>query len=215
MKNNMDKEFNKIINDAVDGYIEYIRMHNEELNELPDDHPLIIEKKNEYMNTMLSMGDGQKLIYIGDIFKQGKYGKKDIDMAYLCYKTAIEKGELFGHVCIAQMYFEEGKYEDRLEEIAGHLLIAENNDCLSATGLYLVGNIYYKGLLGNTDEEKAYKYFSLVTDDKYDGDDYYWKACYRLGQIHEGMANDFKEAALYEADKEFESEDDIEKELNN
>lgn len=215
MSANMDEAFEKIIDEIADGYIEYISTQNEELKELPDDDPLIVEKRNKYIKELLDMGEEKYYIYIGDAFQRGTNVKKDIDTAYACYKMAIEKGEYFGHVCIAQMLFENGLYKDRMEEIMERLVIAESNDCLFNAGLYLLGNIYYNGYLGKPNFNKAYNYFHSIIDDNDNyGDCYFWKAHYRLGQIFEQIAKDYKEDALDMCKKEYETEEDIEKELD-
>ncbi len=206
--------YKRIINEIADWYIEFVKRRDEALCDLPDDDPLIKKIRNEYIISMENMDDGQFLILIGDVFRRGEYVRKDIDMAVSCYQMAIEKGEMFGHVCLAQIYLTENHYKKDINEIYGHLMEAQKADSLSATGLYMLGNIHFLGLMGETDCIKAQRYFAKVVEDEYEEDDYYWKAFYRVGQTQEIIGTIIKNGAIEKSGKTFDSEDDIENALN-
>ncbi len=130
---------------------------------------------------MGSFDDGMSMIFLGDACRMGHGIKKDAELAMSCYQMAVLQGESFGYECMAQIYLSYGYDADHIKEAYANLSKAEAmNGGLSPMGCYMMGNLYYLGLLGEKDYNKAAEYFESIDDP---GDDFYWKARYRRGQI--------------------------------
>ncbi|WP_026658193.1 tetratricopeptide repeat protein [Butyrivibrio sp. AC2005] len=156
-----------------------------------DDNPVIIEKRNEYIEVLAREGKPEGFIFLGDIFLQGISVKKDVDKAIDYYELAANCGETFGYEIIAEIYIKgedaplnyEKAYEllDRSSEL--------NNGVLrSDSGYYFMGEMYYFGLGVAKDWNKAKKsYKKIIRKYGNTGSDYYWKACARLASIYESV----------------------------
>ncbi len=148
--------------------------------------PVIVEKRNEYIDMLVDNFEPAGFILAGDRYRNGDGAEKDVKKAVAYYYLAANSGETFGYEIIAQMHI-EGDGLPINYDIAYELLKksedASNGELRSDSGNFFMGEVYYFGLSVPQDWKKAKEYYLKVID-KYGDGDFYWRACKRIGIIN-------------------------------
>ena len=143
----------------------------------------ILERYIACLETLAENGDSDACIMLGDAFKDGTGVRQDPQEAIQWYEKAVERGEPFGNECIGMMYYAgDGIPKDYKKAFS---YFTGNEGRKSFCTLYALGEMYRCGLYVGQDERKACAcYLKIVnSDEPYTAlDDYYWRACYRLGR---------------------------------
>ena len=148
------------------------------------------ELRNELMRLRFSYlkklvktkGYETTLIMMGDAYANGDGVPQDGEEAIRWYKKAVKKGMAFGNECIGLLYF-DGKGVDTDYKKAFKYFTKDRGKKSFCT-LYSLGEMYRQGLYVEKDADMAWRYYQEILDN--DGpadtiDDYYWRACYRMG----------------------------------
>ena len=191
-KNGKTVDFGKLLKKADSGKTKaiYDAIQTIEFNGLVDDTPddemaqriLSYWKKLEKMKRYHFMR-----IFIGDAYARGSGVPADIGKAISWYKKAAKGGTPFGNECIGMVYF-NGTGGIPVNYEKAYKYFTKDKCKKSFCTKYSLGEMYRKGLYGEKDKLKAWDFYSsIVTDTHFPGyelDDYYWRACYRLGQLN-------------------------------
>ena len=172
-----------------------------DINGLAKDDPQgeIASRRLSYMR-QLSQIEGYENIYItlGDTFYYGKGVEPDAQEAIRWYEKAVAAGIPFGNECIGMMYYAGNGVPVDYEK--AFLYFTKNGSDVSFCTLYALGEMYRQGLFVEKDLEAARDYYEEIvySDSKFKKlDDYYWRACYRLGRAYHygwGTEEDIDEA---------------------
>ena len=143
------------------------------------------EDNERYYTYLLDLADaGNKASYImlGDAILKGVGCAQSTADALQWYEKAVESGVRFGNEMIGEIYYSD-KYIPANYKTAFEYFTKDEGQKSFCTRYYL-GEMYRQGLYVEKDPAKAYEYYASIVNDKSDWrelDDYYWRACYRLG----------------------------------
>ena len=142
----------------------------------------IQERYASYLETLANSGRSWADIMLGDAYKDGTGVDRDPQKAIECYQKAAESGISFGNECIGLMYY----YGDVIPQNyqAAYEYFTKESKKKSFCTLYALGEMFRCGRYVERDEGRACEYYKMIvySDESYVTlDDYYWRACYRLG----------------------------------
>lgn len=103
-----------------------------------------------------SKDDVRALIFLGDCYIEGKYVKKDDDLAITYYKKAIELGSTKAKYNLGKYYI-EGNYS-KIDISKGLNLIYQAAKAGLKEAQFYLGQVYYEGKLVTKDLNKAFIY---------------------------------------------------------
>ena len=139
-------------------------------------------------------------IMLADAVLDGIGCKQDAAEAIRWYEKAVENGEPFGNELLGEMYYlGKGVPVDYKKAFA---YFTKDHSKKSFCTRYHLGEMYRQGLYVEKDLAKACEYYADVAFDELEErhrDDYYWRACYRLGvALHhgDGVDKDLERASL-------------------
>ena len=160
--------------DAIYYYIQYYLM-----DESASKNEGLKGKYDDYVKKLASSGKPSALIYLGQM-------SNDPDVTEKYYMEAGEAGETAGYEFLAENYMKgvNGKTDYKKAYELLKRSEDESKKLRSDSGLYYMGELYYFGLFVDKDWDIAKKYYRRVIK-KYNGSDYYWRACARLSTIYE------------------------------
>ena len=181
----------------------------------------IAERQVRYLRKLAEAGRSFAYIMLGDACLKGSGTPQNPAEAIRWYEKAAESGIRFGNECIGMIYY-EGK-DIPCDYQKAYEYFTRDEGKKSFCTAYALGEMFRRGLYVTKDEEKAVmNYASIVNDNAPfpEMDDYYWRACYRLGiALHYGLGieRDLGKAAdmfskakkLYEMKEENASAGDI------
>ncbi len=148
----------------------------------------ITERRFSYLRQLADSGRTSAYIMLGDAYLQGKGITKDAVEAINWYKKAAENGVMFGNECIGMIYYEGNGVPTDYQK--AYEYFTKDNGRKSFCTIYSLGEMYRCGLYVMKDQVKAYDYYSGIvnSEEPYpELDDYYWRACYRVGiALHYG-----------------------------
>ncbi len=110
----------------------------------------------EILKYFASKDDIRALIFLGDLYIQGKYVKKDDELALAYYKQAQSLGSIKAKYNIGR-YLIEGNYSN-LDISKGLNLIYQASKAGLKEAQYYLAEVYYQGKIVNKDLNKAYIY---------------------------------------------------------
>lgn len=151
---------------AVEGYVE----------KEPDGD--IARRYVSYLQQLADAGEAEAYIMLGDAYKDGKGVQQNRTEAVRLYEKAVENGILFGNECIGMLYYDDCNYERAFE------YLTKDDGSKSPCSYYALGEMFRQGLYVTQNDKKACEYYAEIAegDISYvEMDDYYWRACYRLG----------------------------------
>ena len=142
----------------------------------------IAARQVSYLKSLVDAGRTFACIMLADAYIKGDGVEKDPMEALRLYEKAAERGIRFGNECIGMMYYEGTDIPQDFQKAFEYFTKDEGKK--SPCTAYSLGEMYRKGLYVTLDDEKACEYYDLIVND--DGpspemDDYYWRACFRLG----------------------------------
>ena len=159
----------------------------------------IAERRLSYLKKLVKVkGYENSLITLATTYENGNGVKQDAKEAIRWYEKAVDTGIPFGNECIGMIYF-QGKGIPADYEKA-YQYFTKDNVKKSACTTYSLAEMYRQGLYVAKDESEACAlYENIVYDDSEfaELDDYYWRACYRLGVANHygrGIEKDIEEA---------------------
>ena len=155
---------------AVEGYLE------------DDPEGEIAERRISYLRRLAEAGRASACIMLGDTYIYGTGTSVDPEEAIKWFALAAEKGIPFGNECIGMIYY-EGKGIPADYEKA-YAYFTKDSCKKSFCTRYALGEMYRQGLYVAQSDEKACEFYSSIVNDRMNGaelDDYYWRACFRLG----------------------------------
>jgi TPR repeat protein len=175
----------------------------------------IIERYVLYLRKMAEGRMPEAYIMLGDAYLNGQGVEKNVKEAIGWYENAVDAGVRFGNECIGMLYYEGKDVKADYEKAYAYFTKDEKKK--SFCTIYALGEMYRRGLYVLKNEEKACEYYSEIvySDDEYASmDDYYWRACYRLGvALHygNGIEKNLQEAfdLVTEAKKQVDSNRDF------
>lgn len=159
----------------------------------------IRERYKNYLQQLAESGWNAAYIMLGDACTGEKGKFIDPMEAIHYYEKAAENGIPFGNECIGMMYF-TGKYIAR-DYAKAFAYFTKDEGKKSFCTTYALAEMYRRGLFVTRNDEKACEYYSSIVYNESESlqlDEYYWRACYRLGRaMHygEGVERDL-DAAL-------------------
>ncbi len=172
-----------------------------DIDMLMDDDPdgEIAERRLFYLKQLVNVkGYENTLITMAGTYENGTGVKQDAKEAISWYQKAVDKGIPFGNECIGLIYYQGKGIPTDYEK--AYQYFTKDNVKKSACTTYSLAEMYRQGLYVEKDETEACRlYENIVYDDsKYaELDDYYWRACYRLGTAKHyghGIEKDLEEA---------------------
>lgn len=110
----------------------------------------------EILKYFANKDDIRALLFLGDLYIQGKYVKKDDDLALAYYKQAQNLGSIKAKYNIGRYYI-EGNYSN-LDISKGLNLIYQASKSGLKEAQYYLAEVYYQGKLVTKDLNKAYIY---------------------------------------------------------
>lgn len=159
----------------------------------------IAERRLSYLKQLVNVeGYKNSLIMLAGTYENGTGVKQDAKEAIFWYQKAVDKGITFGNECIGLIYY-QGKGIPADYEKAYHYFTKDDGN-KSACTTYSLAEMYRQGLYVEKDETEACSLYKDIVfeDSEYaELDDYYWRACYRLGvAMHygRGIDKDLEEA---------------------
>lgn len=156
-----------------------------DIDGLMDDDPdgEIAERRLSYLKQLVNVkGYENSLITLATTYENGNGIKQDAKEAIRWYQKAVEAGIPFGNECIGEIYY-KGKGIPADYEKA-YRYFTKDNVKKSPSTIYFLSEMYRKGLYVEKDEETACHLYAEIVEDTFqyaELDDYYWRACYRLG----------------------------------
>lgn len=121
-------------------------------------------------------------IMLGDAVLKGESCEQDTDEAIRWYEKAVEAGINFGNECIGEIYY-TGEYKAPDFKKA-YEYFTKDKGRKSFCTLYHLAEMYRRGLHVMQNGDKANEYYQQIVSENgayCKMDDYYWRACYRLG----------------------------------
>ena len=157
----------------------------------PEDN--LVSRRLSYLFKLSEIeGYENVLITLGTTYEQGKGVQKDAQEAIRWYEKAVEAGIPFGNECIGMIYYTGNGVPVDYKKAYEYFTKDETE--VSVCTIYALGEMYRQGLYVEKDLEEALEcYEDIVYDDSTfkELDDYYWRACYRLGQaLHYGWGTE-------------------------
>ena len=159
-----------------------------------DDDPdgEIAERQVLYLRKLAEAGRSFVYIMLGDACLKGSGTPKNVTEAIQWYEKAVESGIQFGNECIGMLYYEGTDIALDYQKAYEYFTRDEGKKSFCTT--YALGEMFRQGLYVMKDEAKACMYYASIVND--DGpcpemDDFYWRACYRLGvALHYGIGTE-------------------------
>lgn len=142
----------------------------------------IAERRISYLRRLAEAGRTTAYIMLGDTYINGTGTSVNPEEAIKWFGLAAENGIPFGNECIGMIYY-EGKDIPADHEKA-YAYFTKDNCRKSFCTYYALGEMYRRGLFVAQSDEKACEYYSCIVNSRMNGaelDDYYWRACFRLG----------------------------------
>ncbi|MBE6001595.1 MAG: sel1 repeat family protein [Sarcina sp.] len=167
---NLDAMEDVVLLMAAEGYLE----------DDPDGE--IAERHITYLRRLAEAGRAEFCIMLGDTYLNGTDTPADPEEAMKCFRLAAENGIPFGNECIGMIYY-EGKDVPADYEKA-YAYFTQDSCKKSFCTRYALGEMYRQGLYVAQSDEKACEFYSSIVNDQMTNpeiDDYYWRACFRLG----------------------------------
>ena len=144
------------------------------------DDPELEARIFRYLETLVQNGESFANIMLADYYVRGRIAEQDIEKALSLYEAAVENRILFGNESLGMLYF-EGLYVPQDFRKAFQYFKKSGKEKSPCT-LYALGELYRLGLYVRQNESKAVHYYREIVTKKYaECDDYYWRACYRIG----------------------------------
>lgn len=134
-----------------------------------------------YLKKLAASGSTIAYIMLGDCYSKGTGVELDPVQAIYWYQKAADAGEGFGYECIAMMYYEGRGLDVDYKQAFKYFSKSEKK---SACSLYTLGEMYRLGQYVNRDPDTAKMYYEKIAysdEPTMRLDDYYSKACERLG----------------------------------
>ena len=149
-----------------------------------DDDPdgEIAELQVRYLRKLAEAGRKFAYIMLGDACRKGDGTPKNLTEAIHWYEKAAEGGIRFGNECIGMLYYEGTDIPCDYQKAYEYFTRDEDKKSFCTT--YALGEMFRQGLYVTKDEAKACEYYDAIVNDDSpypEMDDYYWRACYRLG----------------------------------
>ena len=162
-----------------------------DLDGLAQDDPdgEIADRRISYLKKLAETeGYENTLIMLGTSYQMGKDVKQDAAEAIKWFEKAVSKGIPFGNECIGSIYYNGDGVSVDYQKAFEYFT---KDDCKkSFCTLYPLGEMYRRGLYVEKNLETAIEYYRgiVYSSGKHkEEDDYYWRACYRLGTaLHYG-----------------------------
>ena len=151
--------------------------------ESEDSENELMQRRFLYLQKLVkTKGFESTLIMMGDAYANGDGVPQDAEEAIRWYKKAVKKGMTFGNECIGMLYYEGNGVPVDYKKALKYL--TKDKGKKSFCTLYSLGEMYRQGLYVVKNPDKAWQYYQEIVDDESPSgklDDYYWRACYRLG----------------------------------
>ncbi len=159
----------------------------------------IAERRLSYLKQLVNVkGYENSLITLATTYENGDGIKQDSQEAIRLYKKAVKAGIPFGNECIGLIYY-QGKGVPADYEKA-YQYFTKDNVKKSACTTYSLAEMYRQGLYVEKDETEACSLYENIVYDNSEYaelDDYYWRACFRLGVANhygQGIEKDLEAA---------------------
>ena len=189
-KNDKPCDFRKLLKRADSGNVKAMYDAVQTINynglagEDPDDE--MLQRQLAYIKKLTKIKRYKYMcIFMGDAYAKGTGVKKDIKKAIRWYKKAAKAGIKFGNECIGMIYFNGTEVPADYEKAYAYFTKDDGNKSFCTR--YALGEMYRQGLYVEQDAQKAWDYYTGIATDRspyYELDDYYWRACYRLGSLY-------------------------------
>ena len=189
-KNGKPCDFHKLLKKADSGNVkamfDAVRTinYNGLAGEDPDDE--MLQRQLTYIRKLTKLKRYKyRCIFMGDAYAKGTGVKKDIKKAIKWYKKAAKAGTKFGNECIGMIYFNGDEVPADYEKAYAYFTRDEGKKSFCTR--YALGEMYRQGLYVEQDTQTAWDYYTGIVTDRspyYELDDYYWRACYRLGSLY-------------------------------
>jgi TPR repeat protein len=137
-----------------------------------------------------TLADGPfQYIVLGEMFLNGKGLPQDTKEALRWFKKAVKIGIYFGNECIGMMHFQGNGVPVDYQKAYEYFTKDPVKKSFCTT--YALGEMYRLGLYVKQDAKKACELYRSIVEDNdsfSEYDDYYWRACFRLGEAtHYGL----------------------------
>ena len=147
-----------------------------------DAAPEVNERYISYLKLLVDAGSEVAMIQLADAYAHGEEVELNPKEAIKYYEMAADNGISFGYECIGMMYFEGSGVSQDFKKAYEYFL--KNKKDMQIPATYALGEMYRLGLYVKQDLKKACKYYdriASITDPRFEDDDYFWRASYRLG----------------------------------
>jgi hypothetical protein len=150
----------------------------------------IQERRIRYLRHLVQRPEyPEAAILLANAYARGNGVPQAPNEAIRWYKKAVEAGIKFGNECIGMLYFEGRGVPVDHQKAFEHFIKDPGEKSYCTT--YALGEMYRQGLYVEKSAEKACEYYAQITGDYHafsELDDFYWRACYRLGRAkHYGV----------------------------
>ena len=119
------------------------------------------DKWLKYVKKMAEEENAVGYIWLGDAFKTGVLGEKNIPKAIEHYQKAAENGMEFGYECIAEIYFAGNGVPKDYEKAYDYIMKSANP---SSSSCYILGEMYRQGLYVEENMELAKQYYEQAAE---------------------------------------------------